>query len=97
MFFGTLSDETKLGILKELRREPRNVTELCRTLRKKQSTISHSLAKLKELGFVNNHIQGKQRIYTVDPNVEDLLKHVETHVDRYYTHYCVCTGEAKKR
>lgn len=92
MFFGTLSDETKLDILQKLRREPCNVTELCRTLKKKQSTISHSLSKLKEHGFVTHRVDGKQRIYAVDPNVDDLLKRIDAHVNTYYEHYCKCVG-----
>ncbi len=96
IFFGTLSDETKLSILAELRREPRNVTQLCRTLKKKQSTVSHSLSKLNGLGFVTHRVDGKQRIYAVDPNVDDLLKRMDSHVNRYYAHYCKCVGEAKK-
>lgn len=97
MFFGTLSDDTKLSIVKELRGEPKNVNELCRSLKKNQSTVSHSLAKLKELGFVTRRTDGKLRIYTIDPTVLDLLKLMDKHVDKYYTHYCKCVGEEKKK
>lgn len=97
MFFGTLGDETKLNIIQQLRKEPRNVTELCRTLKKNQSTISHSLAKLKKLGFVTNRTEGKQRIYSIDTTVLDLLKLMDKHIDKYYAHYCKCVGEQKKK
>ena len=41
--FGLLSDPTRLGILSQLAKGPKNVTALCKTLGLKQPTVTYHL------------------------------------------------------
>ena len=52
LFFSTLSNPTRLGILELLRESPRNVTQLADGLNQEQSMISHNLKSLARCGFV---------------------------------------------
>ena len=62
-FLKTLSNKTRLGIINCLKVEPKNVTTLTQELKVHQTTVSHSLRKLKECGFVFVEQNGKERIY----------------------------------
>jgi len=42
-FFKVLANPTRLAILEVLRKEPRSVTEIAKTLKQEQSMISHNL------------------------------------------------------
>jgi ArsR family transcriptional regulator len=64
--FSLLSDKTRLGILAELTKGPRNVTAICKALRLKQPTVSHHLGLLRMGRLVNGQRQGKSVIYTSD-------------------------------
>jgi len=64
--FSLLSDVTRLGILSELSKGPRNVTAMCKALKLKQPTISHHLGLLRMGRLVNGERQGKSVVYTVD-------------------------------
>ncbi len=97
-FFSTLADETKLNILKELRKGPKSVGELQESLRKEQSCISHCLRKLKELHFVESHVSGKSRIYSVEEKtILPLLELIDKHLKTYNKHWCKCIGKVKKK
>ena len=97
-FFGTLADESKLNILKVLRKGPRTVGLLQKELGLEQSCVSHCLRKLKALGFVVSKVKGKYREYSIDQKtILPLLHLIDKHVDTYYKHYCKCVGEAKKK
>lgn len=97
-FFKSLTDPTRLEIIKTLREGSKGVSELCNELTFEQSRVSHNLRKLKELGFVTVTKKGKQRIYEIDKKtILPLLKLIDGHVDTYYKHYCRCKGETKKK
>jgi ArsR family transcriptional regulator len=64
--FSLLSDVTRLGILSELSKSPRNVTAMCKALKLKQPTISHHLGLLRMGRLVNGERQGKSVVYTAD-------------------------------
>ena len=64
--FSLLSDVTRLGILSELSKGPRNVTAMCKALKLKQPTISHHLGLLRMGRLVNGQRQGKSVVYTAD-------------------------------
>lgn len=96
-FFGTLADESKLNILKALKKGSKTVSELQAELKSEQSCVSHNLRKLKQLGFVHSKIKGKYREYSIDKKtISPLLILIDKHVDTYYKHYCRCVGKAKK-
>ena len=65
--FRVLSDETRLKLLVILRQKGEaHVTELCRTLRLPQPTVSHHLGLLRVHGLVRNRRNGKQVFYSID-------------------------------
>ncbi|HUT94719.1 MAG TPA: metalloregulator ArsR/SmtB family transcription factor [Thermoguttaceae bacterium] len=64
--FGLLSDPTRLGILAQLAKGPKNVTALCKALGLKQPNTSHHLGLLRMGRLVNSTRQGKCALYTTD-------------------------------
>ena len=64
--FGLLSDPTRLGILAQLAKGPKNVTALCKALGLKQPTVSHHLGLLRMGRLVVGTRQGKSVVYTTD-------------------------------
>ena len=64
--FSLLSDATRLGILKNLAKGPKNVTALCKALGLRQPTASHHLGLLRMGRLVNSTRQGKSVIYQAD-------------------------------
>jgi len=77
--FSLLSDRTRLGILAELSKGPRNVTAMCKALKLKQPTISHHLGLLRMGRLVNGERRGKSVIYTADKKA---LKELQTAVGK---------------
>ena len=64
--FAMLSDTTRLGILQTLTGGPKNVTQLCKALKKKQPIVSHHLGLLRMGRLVVGKRKGKQVIYEMD-------------------------------
>lgn len=64
-----LSDVTRLFVLEELLRGPRNVTELNAELKIEQSLLSHHLKVLREAGLVTTTREGKSVRYEIAPEV----------------------------
>ena len=64
--FGLLSDATRLGILKMLKAGPKNVTALCKGLRRKQPMVSHHLGLLRMGRLVIGTRKGTSMIYVCD-------------------------------
>jgi len=64
--FSLLSDATRLGILKNLAKGPKNVTALCKALGQKQPTVSHHLGLLRMGRLVVGTRKGKAVVYTTD-------------------------------
>jgi len=64
--FGLLSDPTRLGILTQLARGPKNVTGLCKALGLRQPTVSHHLGLLQMGRLVVGTRQGKSVVYSTD-------------------------------
>lgn len=65
-FFKTLADETRLRIVGLLATREYSVEELAATLGVKDPTVSHHLAKLKELGLVTMRAEGNLHYYALD-------------------------------
>jgi len=64
--FRLLSDATRLGILKNLAKGPKNVTALCKAVGLKQPTVAYHLGLLRMSRLVNSTRQGKCVLYTTD-------------------------------
>lgn len=69
-FFKVLADENRLKLLGLLATREYSVEELAAMLKLKAPTISHHLARLKELGLVGMRAEGNTHIYFL--NVESL-------------------------
>ncbi|MCP8303997.1 MAG: winged helix-turn-helix transcriptional regulator [archaeon] len=84
LFFSTLSNPTRLGILEQLRKGPKNVTQLSQILDQNQSMISHNLKPLVRCRFVSIEKRWKERIYSLNrETMEALFKIVDDHVENY--------------
>ena len=95
-FFGTLANQVRLDIIQHLLKGESNVSSIVENLDYEQSTISHSLSRLEECGFVTVVPNGKERVYTLNKTtIEPLLKMMNTHMNRYCKHVVACK-EGKK-
>jgi len=96
-FFKTLADPSKLEIINLLKDKELSVSDICKKTNFEQSRCSHTLRKLKELGFVIMTPNGKERLYDIDrKTVLPLLEIIQKHVDIHYHKFCKCKGTAKK-
>lgn len=64
-FFKVLGNESRLKIVGLLANEPHSVGELAARLELKEPTVSHHLARLKEMKLVNVRAEGTTRIYSL--------------------------------
>ena len=64
--FKALADESRLKILGMLATRERSVEELAELLGLKGPTVSHHLAKLRELGLVRMRAEGNTHLYALD-------------------------------
>lgn len=93
LFFSTLSNPTRLGIIELLRESPRNVTQIAETLKQEQSMISHNLKPLVRCRFVFVDKKWRERIYSLNrETMEPLFKIIDYHVEKY----CPSRGECLK-
>jgi predicted transcriptional regulator len=68
-FFKVLADESRLKILGILANQECSVEELAVLMQLKEPTVSHHLARLKELNLVTMRPEGNSRIYQLDSEV----------------------------
>lgn len=83
LFFQALSNKTRLDILDLLRNKSCTVNELSEKLNLEQSRVSHALKCLVNCAFVSGKPNGKERIYSINENVEGLFRIVDSHVKNY--------------
>ena len=84
MFFSTLANPTRLGILELLRGSPRNVMQLAEHLNQEQSMISHNLKPLTICRFVFVKREGKKRIYSLNKEtLEPMYEIIDNHMKKY--------------
>jgi DNA-binding transcriptional ArsR family regulator len=84
LFFSTLSNPTRLGILEFLSEGPKNVTEISEALNQKQSMISHNLKPLERCGFVFSERKKKERLYSLNKETAGrLFKIFAYHAEKY--------------
>ncbi len=72
-FFKTLADESRLKILGLVSAEERSVGELATLLNLKEPTVSHHLAKLKDLDLVTVRAEGNTRLYRLKPGALEAM------------------------
>lgn len=84
LFFKAFSNRTRFKIIGLLRKDPRNVTEMCKELGFEQSRISHNLKCLETCGFVLSERNGKNKIYSMDKkHITPILDNMDRHIARY--------------
>lgn len=72
-FFKALGDESRLKIVGILAQDDRSVDELAVMLNLKEPTVSHHLAKLREIGLVSVTPDGNRRRYRLETDVLHML------------------------
>lgn len=72
-FFKALGDESRLKIVGILAQEERSVDELAAMLNLKEPTVSHHLAKLREIGLVSMTPDGNRRRYKLETSALHML------------------------
>ena len=96
LFFGTLVSEPRLKIINFLRKGKKNVSEIIEELKMDQTIISHSLARLKQHGFVKSETEGKFRYYKLnEETIRPLMEIIEKHMSQYCIHILRAMEEAK--
>lgn len=86
-FFGTLGNQVRLDIITKLLKKDSNVTGIVDSLEYDQTSISHSLRRLEECGFVTVKKQGKERIYSLNQTtIKPLFELMNAHVNNYCRH-----------
>ena len=88
-FFGTLANQYRLDIIEALFNGKGTVTQLVKSLKFEQSTVSHNLRRLEECGFVSVIPNGKERIYSLNKEtIKPLLSLMKKHMDKYCKKVC---------
>ncbi|OPX90777.1 MAG: HTH-type transcriptional repressor AseR [Pelotomaculum sp. PtaB.Bin104] len=73
-FFKTLSDQTRLRIMVLLSRKEFCVCELCSILQLPQPKVSAHLAKLRDMGYVQDERQGQWIFYELNIHDHTILE-----------------------
>ncbi|MBD2455518.1 metalloregulator ArsR/SmtB family transcription factor [Nostoc sp. FACHB-87] len=78
-FFKVLADESRLKIVGILANQECSVEELAVLMQLKEPTVSHHLAKLKEVNLVTMRPDGNSRLYQLDSEaLENISKEIFT-------------------
>lgn len=73
-FFSTLADSTRIKIVSALSISPMCVNDISAVLELNQTTVSHQLKNLKNIGVVKCKRQGKIAFYSLcDKNILDVM------------------------
>lgn len=95
-FFGTLANQVRLEIIELLSNGKSNVGDMAKRLRYDQSTISHSLRRLEECGFVSVEQRGKERVYSLNQkSIKPLWSLMHDHMEKYCAHVVAKKGEKR--
>ena len=97
-FFRAISNPTRFAIVQLLRERPHYVGELVEELGFEQSRVSHNLGCLLNCGFVVSEWNGKNKVYSLNPEILPVLIGIEKHLTRYAPSLDSCqTLEAEKQ
>lgn len=84
LFFSTLSNPTRLGIIELLRKAPRNVKQLAEILHQEQSMISHNLKPLIRCRFVFVEKNWREHLYSLNSEtLEPIFAVIDNHAEKY--------------
>ncbi|MBI4163601.1 MAG: metalloregulator ArsR/SmtB family transcription factor [Candidatus Aenigmarchaeota archaeon] len=80
-FFAVLADRNRLSIINLILEKDLTVSEISEQLNLEQSLVSHHLKTLKDHGFVEFKIDGKNRVYSANKDtVRPLMDIMRSHV-----------------
>ncbi len=81
LFFETLANKLRIGIILELQKGDRTVGELARIVGEEQSKVSHALEALRDCRIVSSSEKGRSRIYKLNSSfIKPLFGLVDMHV-----------------
>ena len=93
LFFSTFSNPARLGIVEQLRKGPKNVTQLSKVLNQEQSMISHNLKPLIRCHFVLIEKKWREHVYSLnEETMRPLFEIIDNHVEKY----CPMKGKCKR-
>ena len=98
IFFTNLANPLKIGIILELRKGDKNVTELVKELKVEQSKISHALSALKSCHIAEMRVKGKERIYSLNKNtIIPMLEIINKHANINCKDECCALNKNKEK
>ena len=84
LFFKAFSNQTRLEIIRLLRKKSLAVTEICNNTGFEQSRVSHNLKCLEHCGFVKVTPNGNFRKYELDTEtIVPIVDLFERHIQKY--------------
>ncbi len=93
VFFTNLANELKIGIILELRKGDKNVSELTEELDVEQSKVSHALKNLRACNIVDVESKGKERIYSLNKDtILPMLNLIDKHANDHCKGRCGVRG-----
>jgi DNA-binding transcriptional ArsR family regulator len=78
--FKSLANSARLELMLEMAGGEKNVTELVKSLKHKQSSVSHNLHNLISAGLVNSRHQGAFRYYSLQDSGQQVVDAIRTYV-----------------
>ncbi len=83
-FFGTLDNQIRLDIINLLLKGSKNATQISKSLKLKQSTLSKNMKILEHCGFVFVKHNGKECYYLLNTiTIKPILKLMHNHMINY--------------
>lgn len=87
LFFGTLANMNRVKIINSLRKDAKNVTEICKLTKFNQTTVSHNLKTLQRCGFVFSERKGKNVYYSLNKKtIRPLMEMIDKHMSGFCEH-----------
>ena len=83
-----LGNELRLNIIAILQKKEMTVSEMCESLNKEQSAVSHALQQLRHCSFVDYKKSGKERVYFLKSEIfkrndKPIFELITEHVNKY--------------
>jgi len=97
--FAVLGNDLRASILEALKSGPMGVNELAEYIGEDRSNVSHSLAILKNCGFVDVKKSGRKRLYSLSSCIVSDMKvtgNIFELMEYHITHHCHGSCEIKK-
>lgn len=91
LFLRTICNKKRLEIINLLRKDPKTVTEIYKSLKFNQTTVSRHLVCLERCGFVKVKQKAKYRIYSINKEtIEPLMKLMDKHTKKFCRKLYAC-------